>query len=53
MRQVGVSKSLTTSGQGRYELLGQCVVIVCAFVPFFAFKEPEGVAGRERLRGLF
>ena len=39
--------------KGRYELLAQCVVIFAAFVPFFAFKELEGVVGQEKLRGLF
>lgn len=39
--------------KGRYELLAQCVVILGAFVPFFAFKELEGVVGQEKLRGLF
>ena len=39
--------------EGRYELVGQCVVILCAFVPFFAFKELEGVLGKDKLRDLF
>lgn len=41
------------ASKGRYELLAQCVVIFAAFVPFFAFKELEGVVGEERLRDLF
>ena len=41
------------ASKGRYELLGQCVVIFGAFVPFFAFKELEGVIGQEKLRDLF
>ena len=39
--------------KGRYELLAECVVIFCAFVPFFAFKELEVVLGKDRLRALF
>lgn len=41
------------ASKGRYELLAQCVVIACAFVPFFAFKELEGILGKDRLRELF
>ena len=41
------------ASKGRYELLAQCVVIFGAFVPFFAFKELEGVVGRDKLRNLF
>lgn len=41
------------AGKGLYELLAKCVIILCAFVPFFAFKELEGVIGEERLRDLF
>jgi len=41
------------ASKGRYELLAECVVIFCAFVPFFAFKELEGVVGKNRLRDLF
>jgi hypothetical protein len=39
--------------KGRYELLAQCVIVFCAFVPFFAFKELEVVLGKEKLRNLF
>jgi len=39
--------------KGRYELLGECVVIFSAFVPFFAFKESETVVGKNSLRDLF
>lgn len=41
------------ASKGRYELLAECVIIFCAFVPFFAFKELEGVLGAETLRGMF
>ena len=41
------------ASKGRYELLAQCVVIFGAFVPFFAFKELEGVVGKDKLRDLF
>ena len=41
------------ASKGWYELLAQCVVIFGAFVPFFAFKELEGVVGKDRLRDLF
>jgi len=41
------------ASKGRYELLAKCVVIFCAFVPFFAFKELEGVLGTDKLRALF
>src|SRR5262245_57379294 len=41
------------ASKGRFELLAQCVVIFGAFVPFFAFKELEGVVGQDKLRGLF
>ena len=34
-------------------MLAKCVVIFCAFVPFFAFKELEGVLGTDKLRALF
>jgi hypothetical protein len=39
--------------KGRYELLAQGIIIFCAFVPFFAFKELEVVLGKEKLRDLF
>jgi hypothetical protein len=41
------------ASKGRYELLAKCVVIFCAFVPFFAFKELEGILGKHTLRDLF
>ncbi len=41
------------ASKGRYELLSRCVVISCAFMPFFAFKELEEVLGRDKLRNLF
>src|SRR5262249_31645933 len=41
------------ASKGRYELLAECVVMFCAFVPFFAFKELEGVLGKDELRDLF
>jgi hypothetical protein len=46
----GVAEILS---KGRYELLGKCIVIFGAFVPFFAFKELEGVLGSDKLRDLF
>jgi len=50
----GVAEGLTElASKGWYELLAQCVVIFCAFIPFFAFKELEGVVGRDKLRDLF
>jgi len=33
------------TASGRYELLAQCLVMFCAFVPFFAFKELEEMMG--------
>ena len=41
------------ASKGRFELLARCVVIFGAFVPFFAFKELEGVMGPDKLRDLF
>jgi hypothetical protein len=41
------------ASKGRNELLAECVIICSAFVPFFAFKELEGVLGKEKLRDLF
>ena len=41
------------ASKGHYELLAQCVVIFVAFVPGFAFKELEGVMGKDKLRQLF
>jgi len=41
------------ASKGRNELLAQCVLIACAFVPFFAFKELERVMGKDELRNLF
>jgi len=41
------------ASKGRNELLAECVVIFCAFVPFFAFKELEDVLGKDKLRGMF
>jgi hypothetical protein len=50
----GVTDGLAElAGKGRYELLATCVMIFGAFVPFFAFKELEGVMGKDTLRGLF
>ena len=50
----GLAEGLTElASKGRYELLARCVVIFGAFVPFFAFKELEGVVGQDKLRGLF
>jgi hypothetical protein len=41
------------ASKGWNELLAQCLVMFCAFVPFFAFKEVEQVLGKEALRDLF
>src|SRR5262245_55174788 len=41
------------ASKGRYELLAKCLVIFCAFIPIFAFKELERVLGEGKLRGLF
>ena len=50
----GVAEGLAEfASKGRFELLARCVVIFGAFVPFFAFKELEGVMGQDRLRDLF
>ena len=50
----GVMEGLAeVASKGRYELLAQCVVIFAAVVPFFAFKELEGVMGPDKLRDLF
>ena len=61
MRSSGEQTTCTRDGpgfaelasKGRYELLGECVVMFCAFVPFFAFKELEGALGKDKLRELF
>lgn len=39
--------------KGLDEILATCVLILAAFVPFFAMKEIERAFGRERVRGLF
>ena len=50
----GLSAGLADlASKGRNELLAQCVIMACAFVPFFAFKELEGVLGKDKLRELF
>jgi hypothetical protein len=41
------------TASGRYELLGQCLVLFCAFIPFFAFRETRRVLGGSRLYDLF
>jgi hypothetical protein len=50
----GLSEGVAAlASKGRYEVLAQCVVIACAFVPFFAFKELEVVVGKDGLRDMF
>jgi hypothetical protein len=39
--------------KGIYEVLAWCVLILAAFLPFFAMKEVEHVFGAEKVRGLF
>ena len=41
------------ASKGQYELLAKWLVIFCAFIPFFAFKELERVLGPDKLRSLF
>ena len=36
-----------------YEMLAMCVVTVCAFVPFFAFKELEHTVGEAKVFEMF
>ena len=38
---------------GKYELLGRCLVMFSAFIPFFACKELERVLGEGQLLTLF
>lgn len=40
-------------GKGGYEILANVLVIIAAFVPFFAIKELGRVLGRDKLRELF
>jgi len=40
-------------GKGGYEILANVLVMISAFVPFFAIKELGRVLGREKLRALF
>jgi hypothetical protein len=40
-------------GKGGYEILANALVMISAFVPFFAIKELGRVLGREKLRALF
>jgi len=46
----GVSELVST---GWLELLARCLVIFCAFVPFFAFKELGRILGEGALRELY
>ena len=39
--------------EGWYEILANGLVVISAFVPFFAIKELGRVLGREKLRALF
>lgn len=41
------------ANKGRDELLGACVMIFVAFLPFFAMKEIERVFGAEKVRRMF
>jgi hypothetical protein len=41
------------ANKGIYEVLAWCVLILAAFLPFFAMKEIERVFGTEKVRGLF
>ena len=41
------------ASKGWNEILGSCVMIFAAFLPFFAMKEIERVFGAEKVRGLF
>ena len=40
-------------GQGWYEILANTLVLISAFIPFFAIRELGRVLGREKLRALF
>ena len=39
--------------EGGYEILANALVVISAFIPFFAVKELGQVLGREKLRALF
>ena len=39
--------------KGRYEILAWSVLIIVAFLPFFAVKEIERIFGEEKVRGIF
>ena len=41
------------ASKGRYELLAGCVMMLVAFIPFFALKEAERALGAGKLRALF
>src|SRR5262249_45419576 len=41
------------ANKGIYEVLAWCVLILAAFLPFFAIKEIERVFGPENVRGMF
>lgn len=41
------------ASRGRYELLARCLVILVAFLPFFAFKELQRVLGERTLLAPF
>lgn len=38
---------------GLYELLGRSLIVFCAFLPFFAFRELGRIMGEGRIRELF
>jgi hypothetical protein len=41
------------SASGRYELLASCLVMFCAFLPFFGIREMQRVLGGNWLHNLF
>ena len=48
-----VAKSLAeVMSKGMPALIGKCVLILAAFIPFFVFKEFERVYGEKKMRGL-
>jgi hypothetical protein len=39
--------------EGKYELMGRCLVTFFAFIPFFAFRELASAMGEGKMRHLF
>jgi hypothetical protein len=39
--------------KGGYEILANALVVIAAFVPFFAIKEVGRILGRDKLRAMF